>query len=70
MSRKATEEALGTDPRDVDLRIDLKKLLQSSPPESFSKQALANPAAAKETLASALLSEERETVSEKAKSAG
>lgn len=38
MSRRAAEEALGTDPRDVDLKIDLKKLLQCSEPEPFSKQ--------------------------------
>jgi RNA polymerase sigma-70 factor (ECF subfamily) len=35
MSRRAAEEALGADPRDLQLKIDLKKLMQSSPPESF-----------------------------------
>ena len=35
MSRRAVEEALGTDPRDVDLKIDLKKLLQSPRLEAF-----------------------------------
>lgn len=75
MSRTAAEEALGADPRDVDLKMNVKKLLQSSPPEPFPERA--NPAAANETLASALLAENeqslsgtRDPVSEKAKSAG
>jgi RNA polymerase sigma-70 factor, ECF subfamily len=38
MSRRAAEEALGTDPRDVDLKMDLKKLLQSSGPAAFSEE--------------------------------
>lgn len=42
MSRRAVEEALGTDPRDVDLKMDLKKLLQSSEPEAFPEKAAAS----------------------------
>jgi RNA polymerase sigma-70 factor, ECF subfamily len=62
MSRKAAEEALGTDPRDVDLKMDVKKLLQNPEREPFSKQALANAATRTETLAGALLSDTRETL--------
>ena len=35
MSRRAAEEALGADPRDVDLKMDLKKLLQSPKAKAF-----------------------------------
>jgi RNA polymerase sigma-70 factor (ECF subfamily) len=61
MSRKAAEEALGTDPRDLDLRMDLRKLLQTSELEPFPVQASANPAAAQETVKRAPLSEEGKT---------
>lgn len=37
MSRRAAEEALGTDPRDLDL--NLKKLLQNSPSDAFQEKA-------------------------------
>lgn len=72
MSRKAAEEALGTDPRDLDLKMDLRKLLQSSQPEPFHDRvtqegAIANPAATQETFARALLSEARDSLSEKPK---
>jgi len=36
ISKRAAEEALGTDPRDVELQIDLKTLMQSSRSQSFS----------------------------------
>ena len=36
MSRRSAEETLGVDPRDVDLQIDLKRLMQSSQSEAFS----------------------------------
>ena len=62
MSRKAAEEALGTDPRDVDLKIDVKKLLQSPKEEPFSREALANEVASRETLTVALLSDRRESL--------
>ena len=62
MSRKAAEEALGTDPRDVDLKIDVKKLLQSPNEEPFSRQALANGVASRETLTVALLSDTNEAL--------
>lgn len=75
MSRRAAEEALGTDPRDLDLKMDLKKLLQNNDAEPFSKRALIN--ATEESVASALLSEQTEalgkpgeSVTEKAKNAG
>jgi RNA polymerase sigma-70 factor, ECF subfamily len=35
LSRRAAQEALGMDPRDVELGMDLKKLLQSSAPDPF-----------------------------------
>ena len=70
MSRKAAEEALGTDPRDVDLRdsdmrMDLKKLMQHSTQEPFREQVVPTPAAGGNTLAGTLLSEPRATLSEK-----
>jgi RNA polymerase sigma-70 factor (ECF subfamily) len=37
MSRRAAEESLGTDPRDLD--TNLRKILQTSPPTTFSQQA-------------------------------
>ena len=41
LSRRAAEESLGADPRDLDLNIDLnlKKLLQTSQSHAFSEQA-------------------------------
>lgn len=38
LTRRAAQEALGTDPRDVDLGIDLKKLLQYSATNAFTEQ--------------------------------
>jgi RNA polymerase sigma-70 factor, ECF subfamily len=38
MSRRAAEEALGTDPRDLDVKMDLKKLMQFSLPDSFTER--------------------------------
>ena len=56
MSRKASEEALGTDPRDLDLRMDLRKLLQTSQPEPIQdratlEQVMASPTTAQENVA-------------------
>ncbi len=42
MSRRAAEEALGTDPRDLDVKLDLKKLLQSSHPNSFPERTISS----------------------------
>lgn len=56
MSRRAAEEALGTDPRDLELGTDLKKLLQHSTAETFPEQAISDSAAAQETAAAAMLS--------------
>lgn len=76
MSRKAAEEVLGIDPRDLDLKMDLRKLLQSPPPEPFQEQttreqavqdqaareqAIADPAAAQAPLARAPLSDKAKT---------
>lgn len=38
LSRRAAEEALGTDPRDLDLRMDFRELLQYSSGQTFSEQ--------------------------------
>jgi RNA polymerase sigma-70 factor (ECF subfamily) len=69
MSRRAAEEVLGTDPRDVDLgdidlRMDFKKLMQPSAQEPFREQ-VAPTAAASGNLAGTLLSDPRATLSEK-----
>ena len=56
MSRRAAKEALGTDPRDLELKMDLKKLLQHSSSETFSEQA-AQGAAVQQTIAGVSLSE-------------
>jgi RNA polymerase sigma-70 factor (ECF subfamily) len=76
MSRRAAEEALGTDPRDVDLKMNLKKLLQNSDGDSFSNRAPAI-SADSQTLAGGLLAaptealdQTGETLSEKANNAG
>lgn len=56
MSRRAAEEALGTDPRDLDLKIDLKKLLQHSGSETFPEQVPSGAAAATHNLSGAGIS--------------
>jgi RNA polymerase sigma-70 factor (ECF subfamily) len=61
MSRRAAEEALGLDPRDIDLKMDLKKLMQPSPQEPFREQGIPTPKA----LGGALLSDARAALSEK-----
>jgi len=38
MSRRAAEEALGSDPRDVDLGVDLRKLLQNPEAKAFTEK--------------------------------
>ena len=75
MSRRAAEEALGTDPRDLNLKMDLRKLLQSSEPAPFHDQAAwdqagVKPAPQNETLSTTLLSDTRESLSDKAKTTG
>jgi RNA polymerase sigma-70 factor (ECF subfamily) len=75
MSRKAAQEALGTDPRDLDLKMDLRKLLQSKEPDPFQEQerwksAMAVPAAAQETFAKAVLSDTAKPLEDKAKTTG
>ena len=72
MSRKAAEEALGTDPRDLDLKMDLRKLLQSKEPGPFQEQETWKPAkavsaAAEKTFAKAMLSDTEEPLEDKAK---
>jgi len=75
MSRKAAEEALGTDPRDLDLKMDLRKLLQSKEPGPFkeqeaSKPATAIPATAEDSFANAMLSDTHGPIEDKAKTTG
>jgi RNA polymerase sigma-70 factor (ECF subfamily) len=69
MSRRAAEETLGTDPRDVDLKMDLKKLLQTSPPEPFLKQATAESMVALISDTNEAFNKPGEPLREKAKSA-
>lgn len=59
LSRKAAVEALGTDPRDVDLKMDVRKLLQNPEAETFSRQAQANAEGTEKILVDALLSDTR-----------
>ncbi len=63
MSRRAAEEALGTDPRDVELKMDLKKLLQSPEATAFPDKAPPGEKAMRDALSN-------ETISDKAKTAG
>ena len=64
--RRAAEEALGTDPRDVDLRIDLRKLLQYSTEQPFSEQAITGPGVENKSLSDALVSQTRGPLSTEA----
>lgn len=61
MNRKAAEEALGIDPRDLDLKMNLRKLLQSSEADPISIQTITNPAPADST-ASASLPDRSKTI--------
>src|SRR6185437_14560923 len=73
MSRKAAEEALGTDPRDLDLKMDLRKLMQSKELGPFKEQetpATAIPAAAEDSFANAMLSDTQGPMEDKAKTTG
>lgn len=49
MSGRAAEEALGVDPRDLDLQIDLKRLMQSSQSKPFTDGAVSADTAPDET---------------------
>jgi RNA polymerase sigma-70 factor, ECF subfamily len=55
LSRRAAQEALGTDPRDLELGIDLKKLLQHSASDPFREQMSSEPATKDRNLTGALL---------------
>lgn len=57
MSHRAAEEALGTDPRDLDLRMDLRKLLQYSSGQPFSEQDVQDPALGNTKLAEPLIAQ-------------
>ena len=75
MSRRAAEEALGTDPRDIDLQMDLKKLMQPSGTEAFPDRVAPETVAAQKSLAKELFPNMREplqngTLSNKAKTEG
>lgn len=65
MSRARAEEALGTDPRDLDLKMDLKKLLQNPTQDPFLEQARPTPAATAETIAREFPSANEDPLSEK-----
>ncbi len=71
MSRKAAEEALGTDPRDLDLKMDLRKLMQNQEPGPFKEQgtwkSAAVTAVAQEAFAKTTLSDANEPLVDKAK---
>ena len=72
MSRKAAEEALGTDPRDLDLKVDLRKLLQNSQAEPIQdharwKQAVVHPTTTQSTSMIAPLSDASHSLAGKAK---
>jgi len=62
MNRKTAEEALGTDPRDVDLRMNLRKLLQSSEADPIQVQTIANSASELDSTPSASLSDKAKTI--------
>ena len=62
MNRKTAEEALGTDPRDVDLKMNLRKLLQSSEPDPIQVQTIANSASEPDSTPSASLSDKAKTI--------
>jgi len=62
MNRKTAEEALGTDPRDVDLKMNLRKLLQSSEPDPIQVQTIANSASELDSTPSASLSDKAKTI--------
>jgi RNA polymerase sigma-70 factor (ECF subfamily) len=63
MNRRAADEALGSDPRDVDLKMDLKKLLQSPSAKAFTEKASGDEKLAQEELPV-------KTISDEAKAAG
>jgi RNA polymerase sigma-70 factor (ECF subfamily) len=67
MTRRAAEEALGTDPRDLDLKMDLRKLLQSSEFAPFKDQAAWDQSNAKAAPKATLA---RDPLSDKAKTTG
>ncbi|WP_348263318.1 sigma-70 family RNA polymerase sigma factor [Telmatobacter sp. DSM 110680] len=62
MKRKEAEEALGTDPRDLDLRMNLRKLLQSSDAESITVETITNSTSTQETSTSDSLSDRAKTI--------
>jgi RNA polymerase sigma-70 factor (ECF subfamily) len=55
LSRRGAQEALGTDPRDLELGIDLKKLLQHSASDPFREQMSSEPATKDRNLTGASL---------------
>ena len=63
MSRGAAEEALGTDPRDLDLRIDLRKLLQYPQRDPFLEQDGFDPGIDKNRLIEPPISQTRVAIS-------
>jgi len=57
LSRRAAQEALGMDPRDLELGMDLKKLLQHSASDSFREQPPSELGSKSQSLTGALLSD-------------
>jgi RNA polymerase sigma-70 factor, ECF subfamily len=66
VSRRAAEEALGTDPRDLDVKMDLKKLLQSSRPESFLDRTISSEEVSEAAFTKDSLSNSGDALSDKA----
>jgi RNA polymerase sigma-70 factor (ECF subfamily) len=66
MSHRAAEEALGTDPRDIELRMDLRKLLQYSAGPTFSGQGINDPADENTRVREALLTQSQDPSSTEA----
>jgi RNA polymerase sigma-70 factor (ECF subfamily) len=58
LSRRAAQEALGTDPRDLELGMDLKKLLQHSASESFKEHTPPELGSTSQSLRGALLQDQ------------
>jgi len=59
LSRRAAQEALGTDPRDLEIGVNLKKLLQLSTSDAFTEQVPSGPPNSDQSLTAALLDPER-----------
>ena len=68
MSRRAAQEALEADPRDLELGMDLKKLLQHSTSDSFSEQTSSKPASRDQKVTGAFVTKTKESRASEASS--